>query len=143
MSAVDRQYSLYHTAWEVKRSHHGTILMYTMAAPVILVVSYGTTRLLRNSPAHSHSTQTNQINYDTSHGFLMGMVLYHPPVNDVLPPASPSLNLGWYNCQSHGTTITCFSALNSPSSATVRWSHLLSQFYKQTKEGLFWKSISP
>ena len=29
--------------------------MYTVAAPVILVVSYGTTRLLSNSPAHSHS----------------------------------------------------------------------------------------
>ena len=29
--------------------------MYTMAAPVILVVSYSTTRLLSNSPAHSHS----------------------------------------------------------------------------------------
>ena len=57
--------------------------MLTMAVPVTLVVS-GTTRLLSNSPAHSHSrsltivvaisNQTNQINYDTSqlyHGLLM------------------------------------------------------------------------
>ena len=35
------------------------------------VVSCGTTRFLSNSPAHSHSTQTNQINYDTSHGTSM------------------------------------------------------------------------
>ena len=51
---------------------------------MILVVSCGTTRLLSNSPAHSHSrsltivvsisNQTNQINYGTSqlyHGSLM------------------------------------------------------------------------
>ena len=48
--------------------------MYTIAAPVILVVSYGTTRLLSNSPAHSNSRSLTQINYDTSqlyHGFLI------------------------------------------------------------------------
>ena len=59
--------------------------------------SYLICRLLSNSPAHSHSRSltiivaisntTNQINYDTGqlyHGMLMGMVLYHPWVNDVL-----------------------------------------------------------
>ena len=65
---------------------------------MILVVSYGTTRLLSNSP-HSGSltivaktTRLISADYDTSqlyHGFLMGMVLYHPRVNDVLPQASP------------------------------------------------------
>ena len=50
--------------------------MYTMAAPVILVVSYGTTRLLSNSPAHYLAEASHQTNYVTSqlyHGFLMGM----------------------------------------------------------------------
>ena len=47
--------------------------MYTVAA---LVVSYGTTRLLSNSPAIHIAEVSPQINYDTSqlyHGVLMGM----------------------------------------------------------------------
>ena len=68
--------------------------MYTVAAPVILVVSYGTTRLLSGilTIIFAISNTTNQINYDTSqlyHGLLMGMVLHYPRVNDVLPLALP------------------------------------------------------
>ena len=62
----------------------GTNPMYTMVAPVILVVSYGTTRLLSNSPAHA-TGQAQFFNYDASqwyHGFWCR--LYHLRVNDVL-----------------------------------------------------------
>ena len=40
---------------KLKKPPWSTNSMYTVVAPVILVVSYGTTRLLSNSPAHSHS----------------------------------------------------------------------------------------
>ena len=62
MPAVDKlrpgyNGNLYHTVWEVKEAATEYNPMYTpvAAAPVILVVSYGTTRLLSNSPAHSPS----------------------------------------------------------------------------------------
>ena len=64
---------------KLKEAATGYKSAYTVAAPVILVVSYGTTRLLSNSPAqHGKPRQigANQNNYDTSqlyHGFLMGM----------------------------------------------------------------------
>ena len=75
--------------------------MYTMAAPVLLVVSYGTTRLLSNSPAHSHSRSLTQINYDTSQlycGFLivigkaLGMTSLIPDGTIATPIKKP-----WYS----------------------------------------------
>ena len=71
---------------KLKEAALGRSPMYTMAAPVILVLSYGTTRLLRNSPAQCGKLKqigANQITSQLYHGFLMGMVV-------------PSLTLGWY-----------------------------------------------
>ena len=89
--------------------------MYTMAAPVILVVSYGTTRLLSSSSTiftwqkpHNHccyKQQTNQINCDTNHGFLIVWcctILGLRSQKDIINP-----QMALYPLRSHGTTIAC------------------------------------
>ena len=84
----------------------GTRLMYTMAAPVILVVSKGTTRLLSNSPAHYLAEASPQTNYDTSqlyHGFLMVWVV--PSSSRASPSKEDIVNFRMVQSpRSHGTT---------------------------------------
>ena len=94
--------------------------VYTVAAPLILVVSYGTTRLLSNSPAqHGKPRQIggNQINYDTSqlyYGFLMGMgctilglIMSFLGLCSRKDITNPQMLQSPYPLRSHGTTITC------------------------------------